>query len=54
MIKNVVKDGFKGSKVMEFKIKDGEFGLILKSSRNILLDVLEYIKKEYNKVKDIY
>ncbi|CCL63198.1 TPA: BMP family ABC transporter substrate-binding protein [Clostridioides difficile] len=54
LIKNVAKDGFKGSKVMEFKIKDGELGLTSKSSRNIPPDVLEYIKKEYNKVKDTY
>ncbi|WP_236885983.1 BMP family ABC transporter substrate-binding protein, partial [Clostridioides difficile] len=40
LIKNVAKDGFKGSKVMEFKIKDGELGLTSKSSRNIPPDVL--------------
>ncbi|CZR95803.1 Membrane lipoprotein TmpC precursor [Clostridioides difficile] len=54
LIKNVIKDGFHGSKVMEFKIKDGEIGLTPNSSRNIPPDVLEYIKKEYNKVKDTY
>ncbi|MDB0438957.1 BMP family ABC transporter substrate-binding protein [Clostridioides difficile] len=54
LIQNVVKDGFKGSKVMEFKIKDGEIGLTPNSSKNIPPDVLEYVKKEYNKVKDTY